>query len=43
VGEKISLIAWVGGGLIVVASMLATVRWRKAVSVNVPRASEALP
>ncbi|MEA3124252.1 MAG: hypothetical protein QOD67_1271, partial [Caballeronia sp.] len=42
-GEKISLIAWVGGGLIVVASMLATVRWRKAVSVNVPRASEALP
>jgi drug/metabolite transporter (DMT)-like permease len=42
-GEKISLIAWVGGGLIVVASMLATVRWRKAVSVNVPRASEVLP
>src|SRR5882757_819967 len=40
-GEKISLIAWVGGGLIVVASMLATVRWRKAVTVGVPRASEA--
>jgi drug/metabolite transporter (DMT)-like permease len=42
-GEKISLIAWVGGGLIVVASMLATVRWRKAVAVNVPCASEVLP
>ena len=42
-GEKISLVAWVGGGLIVVASMLATVRWRKAVGVNVPRASEVLP
>ena len=42
-GEKISLIAWVGGGLIVVASMLATVRWRKAVTVSVPRASEVLP
>jgi drug/metabolite transporter (DMT)-like permease len=42
-GEKISLVAWVGGGLIVGASMLATVRWRKAVTVNVPRASEVLP
>jgi drug/metabolite transporter (DMT)-like permease len=42
-GEKISLIAWVGGGLIVAASMLATVRWRKAVPVSVPRASEVLP
>ncbi|MFK4442483.1 drug/metabolite transporter (DMT)-like permease [Caballeronia udeis] len=42
-GEKISLVAWVGGGLIVVASMLATVRWRKAVTVGVPRASEVLP
>jgi drug/metabolite transporter (DMT)-like permease len=42
-GEKISLIAWSGGGLIVVASMLATVRWRKAVIVSVPRASEVLP
>jgi drug/metabolite transporter (DMT)-like permease len=42
-GEKISLIAWVGGGLIVVASMLATVRWRKAVTVSIPRASEVLP
>ena len=42
-GEKISLIAWVGGGLIVLASMLATVRWRKAVTVSVPRASEVLP
>ena len=42
-GEKISLVAWVGGGLIVAASMLATVRWRKAVTVNVPRASEVLP
>ena len=42
-GEKISLVAWVGGGLIVAASMLATVRWRKAVTVVVPRASEVLP
>jgi drug/metabolite transporter (DMT)-like permease len=42
-GEKISLVAWVGGGLIVAASMLATVRWRKAVTVGVPRASEVLP
>jgi drug/metabolite transporter (DMT)-like permease len=42
-GEKISLIAWVGGGLIVVASMLATVRWRKVVTVSGPRASEVLP
>jgi hypothetical protein len=41
-GEKISLTAWVGGGLIVVASMLATVRWRKAVTVSVPRAAEAV-
>ena len=42
-GEKISLVAWIGGGLIVAASMLATVRWRKAVTVSVPRASEVLP
>jgi len=28
-GERIPLTAWVGGGLIVVASMLATVRWRR--------------
>jgi drug/metabolite transporter (DMT)-like permease len=44
-GEKISFIAWVGGGLIVAASMLAAVRWRKAVTVAVavPRASEVLP
>ncbi|MDB5788196.1 DMT family transporter [Caballeronia mineralivorans] len=43
-GEKISLTAWIGGGLIVVASMLATVRWRKArkaIAVGVPRVSEA--
>jgi drug/metabolite transporter (DMT)-like permease len=40
-GEKISFTAWAGGGLIVVASMLATVRWRKAVTVGVPRVSEA--
>jgi len=33
-GERISLTAWVGGGLIVVASMLATVRWRKPASVG---------
>ena len=42
-GEKISLVAWIGGGLIVAASMLATVRWRKAVTMSVPRASEVLP
>jgi hypothetical protein len=26
--------AWVGGGLIVAASLLATVRWRKALPVE---------
>jgi drug/metabolite transporter (DMT)-like permease len=34
-GERISPMAWVGGGLIVVASLLATVRWRKALPVEV--------
>jgi drug/metabolite transporter (DMT)-like permease len=33
-GEKISAMAWVGGGLIVAASLLATVRWRKALPVE---------
>jgi len=33
-GERISAMAWTGGGLIVVASMLATVRWRKSVAVQ---------
>jgi drug/metabolite transporter (DMT)-like permease len=42
-GERISATAWVGGGLIVVASMLATVRWRKPVAVSVPIGSEAAP
>jgi hypothetical protein len=31
----------VGGGLIVVASMLATVRWRKPAAVNLPLGGEA--
>jgi drug/metabolite transporter (DMT)-like permease len=42
-GESISAAAWVGGGLIVIASMLATVRWRKPVTLGVPRGSEAAP
>ncbi|TWG79011.1 threonine/homoserine efflux transporter RhtA [Cupriavidus gilardii J11] len=29
-GERISLSGWVGGGLIVVAALLATVRWQRA-------------
>lgn len=33
-GERISVMAWVGGGLIVVASMLATVRWGKTAPVE---------
>jgi drug/metabolite transporter (DMT)-like permease len=40
-GERISGTGWVGGGLIVVASMLATVRWRKPVAVNLPVGGEA--
>lgn len=35
-GERISLMAWVGGGLIVAASLIATVRWRKAPAAGVP-------
>jgi drug/metabolite transporter (DMT)-like permease len=35
-GERISVTAWAGGGLIVVASMLATVRWRRKAVVIVP-------
>jgi drug/metabolite transporter (DMT)-like permease len=38
-GERISLTAWVGGGLIVVASMLATVRWGKSASVQLSAGS----
>lgn len=41
-GERISLTGWIGGGLIVTASLLATVRWRRADSPvhDVPRAAE---
>jgi drug/metabolite transporter (DMT)-like permease len=42
-GERISGIAWAGGGLIVLASMLATVRWRKVVSIDVPVAEKVTP
>lgn len=35
-GERISATAWVGGGLIVVASMVATVRWRRKADIAVP-------
>jgi len=38
-GERIPVTAWVGGGLIVVASMLATVRWGKAASVQLSAGS----
>jgi drug/metabolite transporter (DMT)-like permease len=40
-GERISGVAWVGGGLIVAASLLATVRWRRPVAVSLPRRGEA--
>jgi drug/metabolite transporter (DMT)-like permease len=33
-GERISTAAWVGGGLIVAASLLATVRWRQVAPVR---------
>lgn len=41
-GEGISLSGWIGGGLIVTASLLATVRWRRAVTPahDVPGAAE---
>ncbi|MDG6754575.1 DMT family transporter, partial [Staphylococcus aureus] len=41
-GERISLSGWIGGGLIVTASLLATVRWRRAGSPvhDVPTAAE---
>jgi drug/metabolite transporter (DMT)-like permease len=39
-GERIAPMAWVGGGLIVAASLLATVRWRKGVPVEVPAAPQ---
>jgi drug/metabolite transporter (DMT)-like permease len=35
-GERISPTAWVGGGLIVAASMMATVRWRKKPAILIP-------
>jgi drug/metabolite transporter (DMT)-like permease len=34
-GEQLSVWGWVGGGLIVFASLLATVRWRKSDGVAV--------
>jgi drug/metabolite transporter (DMT)-like permease len=40
-GERISGAGWVGGGLIVAASMLATVRWRRPATVSLPRRGEA--
>jgi drug/metabolite transporter (DMT)-like permease len=40
-GERISGAAWVGGGLIVTASLLATVRWRRPVAASLPRRGEA--
>jgi drug/metabolite transporter (DMT)-like permease len=38
-GERISATAWVGGGLIVAASLLATVRWTKAAPVEAVEAA----
>lgn len=35
-GERISAASWTGGGLIVAASLLATVRWRRTVAIEVP-------
>ena len=40
-GERISATAWTGGGLIVAASLLATVRWRKPAKAEVPQATQA--
>ncbi len=34
-GEQLSVAAWVGGGLIVVASLLATVRWGRSKTTSV--------
>lgn len=41
-GERIALSGWIGGGLIVMASLLATVRWQRAMAPapDVPRAVE---
>lgn len=39
--ERISATAWTGGGLIVAASLLATVRWRKPVAADAPQGSQA--
>ncbi|GAB7541812.1 DMT family transporter [Cupriavidus sp. 8B] len=40
-GERITATAWTGGGLIVAASLLATVRWRKPAAVEVPQGTQA--
>ena len=40
-GERISATAWTGGGLIVAASLLATVRWRKPAEAEVAQAAQA--
>ena len=39
-GERIPALGWVGGGLIVVASLLATLRWQRATTVPL-RVSDA--
>ncbi|WP_043421786.1 DMT family transporter [Cupriavidus basilensis] len=36
-GEKITATAWTGGGLIVAASLLATLHWRKPAAAEVPQ------
>ncbi|MGI4982629.1 MAG: DMT family transporter [Janthinobacterium lividum] len=40
-GERMSATAWTGGGLIVLASLLATVRWRKPLPDVSPRSVES--
>ncbi|MES2009015.1 DMT family transporter [Cupriavidus basilensis] len=39
--ESISATAWIGGGLIVAASLLATVRWGKPAAPEMPQGSQA--
>ncbi|MGO4328896.1 DMT family transporter [Cupriavidus sp. 2TAF22] len=40
-GERITATAWIGGGLIVAASLLATVRWGKAAAEGTPPSAPA--
>ncbi|MGI4861668.1 MAG: DMT family transporter [Janthinobacterium lividum] len=42
-GERISATAWVGGGLIVLASLLATVRWRRSIPADSSRGVASPP